>query len=953
MSELLKEISVRITATDKNNKSCVGSGSIINYKGQTYVITAEHCINGTKEERLADGIREIKIEIQKVNGAEFTDVVFKQIFLVEKTHDFAVLKIDLDTVIEEIVFVNTVTLNQKLKLIGYPFCTQPDFKELTGEVTVEPFKDNNHFKIRINEDFKGSSAESIVNLAKGISGSGLFLNGDTKYFMGILCEIPKRDGHFNEFICCKSEIIKQAIDDKLKEIEKKQDKENISKMKFENALNHFSNPSPIFTGRKKELQELKEAYNSFNIFAISGFGGIGKTEFINQFIYELDIANKKNQITWLDGNENSSFELFVKDAGFEVILKSNDTDQKKYAAFKDKINEHKRIVFLDNFQDIEKADPKFREFIEFANGKIENSKIFIISRVEPKFKNVQFKPIHLSGLAEAVELAKRIIENSYSTLNITDENISQICEYVANHPLAIELSLNLCNKRSFEKIIGQLLKYKTEAIEKLSERLFKDILDDESTKEVERKFIYEFSIFNEKVNEEVIEAILGEEVFYEAIPSLIDKNLLSFENSLYDTHPLIKEFCYDKLENKGQLHQKAADYFISKREEKLDVTIEKQIFYHLKGFTNIPEIENSLNKYGRILVRQAYYDFVISLVEYLTTKNINHPFHDLLLGNINKIKGNWNKALSFYETVEKNNTDKELALESLLEIGDIFQSKGDISKALDIYYQSLEIARANNFQKYVAWAYNGIATIKKFYGETDNALELHKKALTISQDLGEKEDISALYNNIGSIYSEKGYYDEALKYHKDSLKLSEEIGDKAGIANSYNNIGSIYSNKGNYDEALKYYEDSLKLSEEIGDKEGLAISHFNIGVLYYKTKEFGKSLLFHFISFIIHKQIHHIKLKKPKNAIGNIRNKLGLLQFRKIATQVIKDLEPVYRKEINIEEFLPTSPPVKSEKKYGSNTLVKVKFTDGRIAEYKYKHVEQKIENGDCEIIEE
>ena len=502
MSELLKDISVRITATDKNNKSCVGSGSIINYKVQTYVITAEHCINGTTDDRLADGIREIKIEIQKVNGAEFTDVVFKQIFLVEKTHDFAVLKIDLDTVIEEIVFVNTVTLNQKLKLIGYPFCTQPDFKELTGEVTVDSFKDTNHFKIRINEDFKGSSAESIVNLAKGISGSGLFLNGDTKYFMGILCEIPKRDGHFNEFICCKSEIIKQAIDERKNEIEKEKIEEDSLKIKFENKLNNFSNPSPIFTGRKNELIELQDAYNKFDIISISGFGGIGKTEFINQFIYELDITDKKNKITWLAGNENSSFELFVREAGFEVILQSNDTDQKKYAAFKDKINEYKRIVFLDNFHDIEKTDPKFREFIEFANGKIPDAKIIILSRTEPKFKNVLFKPMHLSGLTEAVEFAKQLIETKFSNLKITESNLQTLCNYVDNHPFAIEWSLNLCDSYGFDNVIGKIVGYKSflPELEELSKRLFEDVLNQPSTKQEERDFIFQFSIFNEKEN---------------------------------------------------------------------------------------------------------------------------------------------------------------------------------------------------------------------------------------------------------------------------------------------------------------------------------------------------------------------------------------------------------------------------------------------------------------------
>ena len=43
--------------------------------------------------------------------------------------------------------------------------------------------------------------------------------------------------------------------------------------------------------------------------------------------------------------------------------------RKKYTAFKDKINEHKRIVFLDNFQDIEKADPKFRNLSSLQMAK--------------------------------------------------------------------------------------------------------------------------------------------------------------------------------------------------------------------------------------------------------------------------------------------------------------------------------------------------------------------------------------------------------------------------------------------------------------------------------------------------------------------------------------------------------------------------------------------------------
>ncbi|MBK7056162.1 MAG: tetratricopeptide repeat protein [Leptospiraceae bacterium] len=795
-------------------------------------------------------------------------------------------------------------------------------------------------------------------------------------------------GSYNELICCKSEIIKQAIEEKLNKIEKENSKEDPFKIKFENKLNNFSNPSPIFTGRKTELIDLREAYSKFDIISISGFGGIGKTEFINQFIYELDIADKKNQITWLDGNENSSFELFVKEAGFEVILQSNDTDQKKYAAFKDKINEHKRVVFLDNFQDIEKADPKFREFIEFANGKIPDAKIIILSRTEPKFKNVLFKSVHLSGLKEAVEFAKQIIETKFSSLKITESNLQTLCNYVDNHPFAIELSLNLCDSYGFDNIIGKIAEYKSflPELEELSKRLFEDVLNQPSTKQEERDFIFQFSIFNEKVDADTIKSVLGIDLF-KAVHLLKQKNLISIENNLYDTHPLIKEFCYDKLENKENLHQRAAQYFISKRSDKLDVTLEEQIFYHLKACDNNQEIENSLNKYGKLLVKQAYYDFIQNIIEYLVIQKKINPLFNLLLGDINRIKCNWDQALFFYEKTKAINSNKELALEALLQIADIFRKKGDYSKALVRFNECLEIAIKSKLQKYEAWAYDGIGVIKEFYGETNNALELFQKALKISKDLGEKEDIADLLNNIGNIYSEnkkdqaleyfkaslkineetgnkfgiarcynnigalysKDDKEKALKYYYDSLKISEEIGDKEGNAYSYNNIGNIYSID-DKDKVLKYYNDSLKIREEIGNKEGIANSSHNIGEFYRQIKDFEKSLLFLFKAFVIYRQMQNIRLKNAKELIEHIRNNMGVYDFIKKANQAIENLDSEYRSEIDIDEFLPQ--PIKSKREFGPNAQVKVKFRDGKIATFKYKK-ESDIKNGGCEIVEE
>src|ERR1035437_1344725 len=91
-------------------------------------------------------------------------------------------------------------------------------------------------------------------------------------------------------------------------------------------------------------------------------------------------------------------------------------------------------------------------------------------------------------------------------------------------------------------------------------------------------------------------------------------------------------------------------------------------------------------------------------------------------------------------------------------------------------------------------------TICKKYNllsEYDKGLICGKQALALAKALDFKKGEATAYNNIGNIHTNQGNYPEALKMFFASLKIYEETDSKKGIANSYNGLGIIYKCQGN------------------------------------------------------------------------------------------------------------------------------------------------------------
>lgn len=143
---------------------------------------------------------------------------------------------------------------------------------------------------------------------------------------------------------------------------------------------------------------------------------------------------------------------------------------------------------------------------------------------------------------------------------------------------------------------------------------------------------------------------------------------------------------------------------------------------------------------------------------------------------------------------------------------------------------------------------NNIATMYYYQSDYKSAIEWHMNAIRIREKLLGKEHIDTAnsYNNIGAAYERLGEYDIALTYHIKALKIRIKAMGKQSLlaATSYHNIGNIYDAKRDYESALFWHIKSLTIRESLLDltHPDLAGSYNNIGNDYLKKGDFSEAL---------------------------------------------------------------------------------------------------------------
>ena len=221
-----------------------------------------------------------------------------------------------------------------------------------------------------------------------------------------------------------------------------------------------------------------------------------------------------------------------------------------------------------------------------------------------------------------------------------------------------------------------------------------------------------------------------------------------------------------------------------------------------------------------------------------------------------------------------------------LHAGNSLKLMGELSKALDNYFQAAEVAIENDKTLDLGVLYVAIANTYSVMENEYNTIKYYKNAIKILKELNDTISYASALENLGDEYSLNfGKPDSALIFFKESGQLFRALDYEIGIAYNMGNVGlanaqlgnnqqaekniteaveiltklgdyypisvyllymaDIYAEQDDWDSAFDYAQMSLDLAKDYGLKEQIGDAHLKLSELYEKSGN-AEEALFHY-----------------------------------------------------------------------------------------------------------
>ena len=312
------------------------------------------------------------------------------------------------------------------------------------------------------------------------------------------------------------------------------------------------------------------------ILLISGIGGVGKTTLACALVETRPASvplpfwfdfGKKTDVTlgdfleklagYMNAPEIAGFRAEKRDAGQDDINRLTGELQRREQLWL--IFDNLETILDDRYFHDQSMDLLFTSLL----GSTHNAKIIVTSRVLPLLKNGDYlidsldEKRELKGLKlnfAVIYLMKNGLEG------LEREKLEELTTGVDGHPLALRLLIELVKKFGVSDILKDLSmwqKRKEDTIKK-ARRLFEKLAGDE------KELLENIAVFRKPETMDAIKAMFTERTSDDAVEKLMDKSLLETDlKGNYWLHPLIRDFSYDDLDNKKEIHQLAFSYYKS------------------------------------------------------------------------------------------------------------------------------------------------------------------------------------------------------------------------------------------------------------------------------------------------------------------------------------------------------------------------------------------------------
>ncbi len=226
-----------------------------------------------------------------------------------------------------------------------------------------------------------------------------------------------------------------------------------------------------------------------------------------------------------------------------------------------------------------------------------------------------------------------------------------------------------------------------------------------------------------------------------------------------------------------------------------------------------------------------------------------------LSGNFSIELENYFKMLKILDEKLSQNHDSTEVMKQYAElyllVGRTYFNLENQEKSLSYYSKSMDFcnkiyARDKSYpiKQRMLVLYNNIGSVYLTQNDLTKAQHNYEQALNINKEINNLLFYATLYNNMGIISKTKGDYSTAFSYYNQALELRAQMNDTAGIAQVYNNLGDCYLLTGDVNKSIGVLNEALtygKLANNLTSQ--LKAANF-LTLAYEKAGQYEQSLEF-------------------------------------------------------------------------------------------------------------
>ncbi len=597
-------------------------------------------------------------------------------------------------------------------------------------------------------------------------------------------------------------------------------------------------PRNAFIGRFQLRQQITAALSQEHMLTLIGLGGVGKTRLALQIGYD-SLAKFQHGVCLVSLSGIKTAALLA-----EAIVQALRTLTYGQGSLDEQLIDYLRnknlLLILDNYEHLLPATDLIKKILDNAPSvhllitSRERLKLYQESVITvPTFSLPQQQDdFETSDAAQLFLQRARKVRQNFILKEIEVPYVHQICHLVGALPLGIELAASWVRVLTCQAIAQEIEQdfdlLQTE-IQDISER-HRNVqaiveyswrrLDDD-----EKHVFSRLAIFQEAFSREAVAQIVGLSV--PMLARLIDKSLLTREDDgRFSMHPILRQFAREKLvaldnEQRETLYDAFAAYYFQ---------LVQSYEFALQGVGQSEALSALTQDVNNI---QAAWQWAVQRGGWRQLdQGLEAIYRFYLIRNwFHEGAGLFRHAVDQLKT-SADELDTERILGKLqARQGSLMQQLGQHEEAHRLIQWGLQVARANDASRELAFCLGELAEIRRHQGKLKEAQSLANESLTHFERIHDQHGISAILTKLGCIANVQRDHKQASILAERAILVCKQIGNIRDSCVAYNILGNLATMGLRFDTAREWFRQSLTLSQEIGDRRLEASAIGNIGVV--------------------------------------------------------------------------------------------------------------------------